>query len=108
MALRIRLGDRGRLVLPATIRRRLGLETGDVLIVDAVSEGELRLRVARHAIAELRGAYSVGDSEPSLVEELERARREEAEREARQEVGQTEDRAGSDHVRDEDGPDGDA
>jgi hypothetical protein len=56
----------------------MGLRKGDVLVLDQVGDGELRLRVARHVVAELRGSYAV---DGSLVEDLERERRAEARRE---------------------------
>ncbi len=80
-ACRVRLGDRGRVVLPSAIRRRMGLHTGDVLVLDQVGDGELRLRVARHVVAELRGSYSVQKGAGFLVADLDRERRAEALRE---------------------------
>ena len=45
----IQLGNRGRLVLPAAVRRRLDLQQGDRLILWFDDEGSLRLISARQA-----------------------------------------------------------
>lgn len=77
----VTLGERGRLVLPAAIRRRLQLHSGDRLILTAGSDGTLRIVSAREQARRLRGVF--GDLAPGrpLVEELIAERRQEARRE---------------------------
>ncbi|MGH8563901.1 MAG: AbrB/MazE/SpoVT family DNA-binding domain-containing protein [Gammaproteobacteria bacterium] len=80
----IQLGNRGRLVLPAAVRRRLDLQEGDRLILSFDDEGSLRLISARQAARRARGLLS--RIAPSLqgrrlAEELIAERRAEAARE---------------------------
>ncbi|MDQ3716855.1 MAG: AbrB/MazE/SpoVT family DNA-binding domain-containing protein [Actinomycetota bacterium] len=70
-----RLDDRGRLVLPAAMRRRLGLEPGDLLLVSE-SDGVLRLASRRAAARGLIGL--AGSADHSTVEELRSQRRRDA------------------------------
>ena len=76
----IRMGDRGRLVIPAEARARLGLKPGDRLLLDE-SEGELRLLPLPARVRALHGAWSEIAPDRSLVDELIAERRAEAERE---------------------------
>lgn len=78
---RVRLGASGRLVIPADVRRRLGFEAGDELVLRVV-DGELRLTTIGAAIerAQRRLAPYLGDA-PALVDELIAERRRAAERE---------------------------
>ncbi len=68
----------GKLVIPASFRRELGLQVGDTVVMEVV-EGELRVRSRDAAIAEIqnlvRGLVPEGDS---LVDELIADRRAEA------------------------------
>lgn len=77
----ISLGERGRLVLPATLRRRLKLQPGDRLIATLDTEGGLRLVPARELARRLNGIYRDLAPGRSLVDELIAERREEARRE---------------------------
>ena len=69
-ALQLHLRDRGLLVLPAEIRRRLNLRRGDQLLLTVESDGSLRLRTARQAVRETRGLYRARARHRSLVDEL--------------------------------------
>ena len=69
-ALPLHLRDRGLLVLPAEIRRRLNLRRGDQLLLTVESDGSLRLRTARQAVRETRGLYRARARHRSLVDEL--------------------------------------
>jgi AbrB family looped-hinge helix DNA binding protein len=63
-----RLDDRGRLVLPADFRNRLGLKPGDEVRISEESDGSLRLesrRTAAHALIGLAGTL-----DHSVLEEL--------------------------------------
>jgi AbrB family looped-hinge helix DNA binding protein len=56
-----RIDDRGRLVLPAEFRRRLGLSTGDEVRLSIDGDGAVRLenrRAAAHALIGLAGSSS--------------------------------------------------
>lgn len=74
----ISVGDRGRIVLPARIRRRLGLQPGDHLLAEVEADGSLRL-VPRHvAVRRDRGAFADLRTETPLADELIADRRREA------------------------------
>ena len=73
----IRLGDRGRLVLPAELRRAMGIEPGDEMV--ARFDGEAVRLVSRRQFARnARGSMARLAPGRDLVEELLRERREEA------------------------------
>lgn len=58
-----RLDDRGRLVLPADFRNRLGLKPGDDVRISEESDGSLRVesrRTAAHALIGLAGSLGHG------------------------------------------------
>ena len=78
---RVRIIEGGKLIIPASMRRELGIATGDTVLVD-VADGELRVRslskVIAHAQAILRRHVPKG---VSLADELIADRRREAERE---------------------------
>lgn len=78
----VKVGNRGRLVLPAPVRDSLGLEEGSqlLLFLDESSES-VRLERARDVARSSRGMFA-DDSGRSLVDELLDERRAEAEREA--------------------------
>ena len=77
----ITLGERGRLVLPAQLRHRLGLHPGDRLIVTVDAQGDLRVVSAREQARRLCGIYQDLARGRSLADELIAERREEARRE---------------------------
>jgi AbrB family looped-hinge helix DNA binding protein len=77
-----RVNQQGRIVIPAECRAAAGLKPGDDLLIEAVGEGELRLRTRRQAIKEAQDivARSI-PADRDLVAELIAERRAEAERE---------------------------
>ena len=77
----IALGERGRLVLPARLRRDLDLHPGDRLIVTVDGEGGFRIVPAREQARRLCGLYRDLAPRRSLADELIAERREEARRE---------------------------
>jgi len=77
----VQLGDRGRLVLPAQIRKRLNLREGDELVVTLQPDGSLRLASAAQIVRETRGLYRTRAGRRSLADELIAERRAEAKRE---------------------------
>jgi len=76
----VRLGDRGRLVLPAELRRRAGLEEGQELVLSY--EGGVVRMVTRADLA-TAGKGMFADTAPgrNLADELIAGRRAEASRE---------------------------
>ncbi len=80
----LHLGHRGRLVLPAAVRRCLDLKEGDRLILTVEADGSLHLVSAREAARHGRGLLRqlLPDlAGRSLSEELIAERRDEAARE---------------------------
>lgn len=75
------VGDRGRLVLPAPVRKELGLKKGDRVSLKVGADGEMRLISLREVARRFRGAYAHLAPGRSLVDELIAERREEARRE---------------------------
>lgn len=76
----VQLGERGRVVLPAPLRRALDLERGDQLVLE-LEEGAIRLTPARTLAAGFQGAFRSRYGRRSLADELLAERREEAARE---------------------------
>ncbi|WP_121119522.1 AbrB/MazE/SpoVT family DNA-binding domain-containing protein [Croceibacterium ferulae] len=80
-AQRVKIVDGGKLVIPASMRRELGLNTGDTVLVD-VDNGELRVRSVSRAVERARAIVRKHVPKGvSLVDELIADRRLEAERE---------------------------
>lgn len=73
------MDERGRVVLPAEMRRRLELLPGDVLVVTEEPSGGLRLQGRRAAARSLIGL--AGHVEHSAVDDLRAERRQEVEAE---------------------------
>lgn len=77
----IKMGERGRVVIPAEARRNLGLEQGDDLLLEVTDGGELHLLPLAARVERLRGAWKDLAPGRSLADELIAERREEAKRE---------------------------
>jgi len=77
----VRVGPQGRVVIPAAVRRDLGIAPGDELSL-SVSEDRLVLEPRAAAAARARGMLRHLATGVSPVDELIAARREEAHREA--------------------------
>ena len=71
-----RLDDRGRVVLPAAVRRRLEMRPGDGLVVTEEPGGTLRLQSRRSAARALLG--SARRLEHSAVDDLRADRHQDA------------------------------
>ncbi|WP_353203631.1 AbrB/MazE/SpoVT family DNA-binding domain-containing protein [Sphingomonas sp.] len=74
----------GKLVIPADLRRELGIKTGDSLIVDRDDEGRIVLKTRAQVVQEVRDTFRAlrGPSDGnSVVDELIAERREEGRRE---------------------------
>jgi AbrB family looped-hinge helix DNA binding protein len=79
-AIEVTVGPQGRLVVPAALRRRLGLQPGDVLVATA-DEDRLVLERRDATLARLQSRFAHIPSDVSLADELIAQRRQEAERE---------------------------
>ncbi len=78
------VGDRGRIVLPADLRAKLGLERGSRLLLRSEADGSLSLLPYRAVADSGRGMLSgLAPESESMVDELLAERRREAEVEAR-------------------------
>lgn len=78
----VTVGPQGRLVVPAPLRRRLGIEAGDVLVARADSD-RLVLERRDAILARVRGRLAVVPADVSMVNELIAERRDEVKRERR-------------------------
>lgn len=78
----VTVGPQGRVVVPARLRRRLGIEQGDILMARA-EEDRLVLERREAILARLRNRFAAVPSDDSLVDELLEQRREESKRERR-------------------------
>jgi AbrB family looped-hinge helix DNA binding protein len=79
---RARIDRGGRLLVPARLRRELGVGPGDAVVLE-IKEGELHVRPYKKAIEEAQAIIRkyIPDRDRSLVDELIEERRREAERE---------------------------
>ncbi len=77
----VQVGAQGRVVLPAALRRALGIGTGDRLMVRQ-GGGRIVMEKREATLARLRSRFSGVPREVSLADELIRERRAEAAREA--------------------------
>ena len=66
----VRLGGRGRLVLPAAIRKQLNLRDGDELRITMQPGGSLILTSVRQLLGGTRGLYREKSGHRSLADEL--------------------------------------
>lgn len=77
-----RVNQQGRIVIPAECRAASGVKPGDELLIEAVGEGELRLRTRSQALKEAQAIVArYVPKDRDLVAELIAERRAEAERE---------------------------
>jgi AbrB family looped-hinge helix DNA binding protein len=82
MQARARINQQGRIVIPADCRAAAGLKPGDELLIEAIGEGELRLRTPEQAIKEAQAIVArYLPKGRDLVQELIDERRAEATRE---------------------------
>ena len=73
------VGDRGRIVLPSSVRSELRLKPGTRMVLSTEEDGSLRLRAYRTVADQGRGLYAELGKDGSLVDELLEERRAEAE-----------------------------
>ena len=82
LAKSVKLIEGGKLVIPASMRRAMGIGRGDTVVVELLPEGELRVRSLAAAIKKIQalvGQSAAGNR--SLASELMRERKEDARRE---------------------------
>ena len=79
----MRVGPQGRVVIPAHIRRALGINAGEILFA-RIKDGQLVLEKREQILARLQDTFTRASQGVSLVDELLAERREEALREAEQ------------------------
>jgi AbrB family looped-hinge helix DNA binding protein len=53
----IRAGERGRLVLPASLRKRIGLQEGDRLVITVEVDNSLRLVSLSQQVQKAQGLF---------------------------------------------------
>jgi len=80
MRMSITVGDRGRIVLPAKLRRAVGLQAGDELLAQVSGDGSVRLDPRRLRAQRDRGAFAELRTAESLADELIAERRAEVSR----------------------------
>ena len=77
----LQVGERGRVVLPAKVRKRLSLSPGDRVVLNVDKSGDMRLASLKRKIEKGMGMFA--DLQPHRIasEELIAERREEQRRE---------------------------
>jgi AbrB family looped-hinge helix DNA binding protein len=83
----VQVGDRGRFVLPAPVRRRLDVGPGDLLVLE-MDEATVRLRKAADVAQSARGLLRDVAPREDLAAQLMEERRAEAEREGADELAE--------------------
>ena len=80
----VSVAERGRLVLPAEVRRRLNIRQGDQLALLLQDDGTVKLQTRAVVARNLRGMYKHLANGRSVVDELIAQRRREAKMEERE------------------------
>ena len=82
MAQAVKIIEGGKLVIPASMRKAMGIVRGDTVVVELLSDGELRVRPLASAIREAQAIVRKSvRRDRSLAEELMRERKQDAVRE---------------------------
>jgi bifunctional DNA-binding transcriptional regulator/antitoxin component of YhaV-PrlF toxin-antitoxin module len=79
----LQLGDRGRLVLPSRLRKRLAHKNGEELVLTLDEDGAMRLTTRRQRLNKLQGMFASIQPHRRLSDELIRERRQEVRRESK-------------------------
>ena len=59
ISVRLKLGDKGKLSIPVSVRERVGLEIGETLSVSVLEGGVIQLRSVRSELSALQGKYAL-------------------------------------------------
>jgi len=78
----VRVGPQGRMVIPAPLRRALGLKQGQVLVA-RVENGRLTLEKPEYIMERIKARFAKVPQDISLADELISERRKEARKEAK-------------------------
>lgn len=79
MAQAVKIIDGGKLVIPASMCRAMGIARGDTVVVELLSGGELRVRPLASAVREAQAIVRKSvKRDRSLAEELMRERKQDA------------------------------
>jgi AbrB family looped-hinge helix DNA binding protein len=82
LAQSVKIIEGGKLVIPAAMRRAMGIARGDTVVVELLSDGELRVRPLASAIREAQEIVRKSISpDRRLADELMRERKRDAVRE---------------------------
>ena len=82
LAQAVKIIEGGKLVIPAAMRRAMGIARGDTVVVELLSDGELRVRPLASAIREAQEIVRKSISpDRRLADELMRERKRDAVRE---------------------------
>ena len=82
LAQAVKIIEGGKLVIPASMRRAMGIARGDTVVVELLSDGELRVRPLASAIREAQQIVRKSvRRDRSLADELMRERKQDAVRE---------------------------
>ena len=82
LAQSVKIIEGGKFVIPAHMRKAMGIARGDTVVVELLPEGELRVRSLAAAIKKAQAIVGQSISRNrSLANELMRERKEEADRE---------------------------
>jgi AbrB family looped-hinge helix DNA binding protein len=78
----VKIIEGGKLVIPAAMRRAMGIARGDTVVVELLSDGELRVRPLASAIREAQEIVRKSiNPDRGLADELMRERKRDAVRE---------------------------
>ena len=79
LAQKVKIIEGGKLVIPAAMRRALGIARGDTVVVELLPRGELRVRPLSAAVREAQAIVRKAvQGHRSLAEELMRERKQDA------------------------------
>ena len=81
MTYQAKMIDGGKIVIPAELRRELGLKTGDMVAIDRDNMGALVLKPFSQVVREVQARVKASITQPFTVDDFIAERRAEAERE---------------------------
>lgn len=79
MGIRVAVDNRGRLLIPLEIRKQLGFNEGNSVIVEPIGPGEFKVILLKNAISRAKGMYRhLRDATENVSDELIAERRQES------------------------------